>query len=237
MRRWDHYLLWRRRLLGETGREAYERLIEEYAVSETLWFDAGCGHFFFHDRNREQRIRSNIPTSFGCDLNSAALKASSPNAVVVQADLAAIPYRAQTFDLATMNHVAEHLADPLAVFKEIARVLKPRGHFIVHTPNVHSYYALGARLLPESTKVAAALRLHGRVADDVYPTLYRANSPQEISALLGAAGFRNIRILVRPTEATTAVLWPPLWAMELLFVRLTPRRWWTNICVVAERSA
>jgi SAM-dependent methyltransferase len=235
MRRWDRYLLWRRKLLGETGREVYERLIEEYARPGTVWFDAGCGHLSFQNRPREQRIRSCVRASFGCDLDFDALRVASPEIAVVQANLEAIPYRAQVFDLATMNCVAEHLVDPLKVFKEISRVLKSPGHFIMHTPNVHSYYALGSRLLPESIKLAAAERLEGRVAADVYPTLYRANSFKEISALLRAAGFKNIRILSLPTEAITARLWVPVWFAELIFLRLTPQRWWTNFCVAAER--
>lgn len=237
MRRWDRYLLWRRRLLGETGREAYERLVEEHTRPGGRWFDAGCGHFFFHDRKREQQVRSRTPISFGCDLDFSALKVSSSNVLVAQSNLEAIPYRTETFDLVTMNSVAEHLANPLAVFKEIVRVLKPHGYFIMHTPNVHSYYALGSRLLPESVKLAAALRLEGRVADDVYPTLYRTNSPQQISSLFSSAGFVDLQIFLLPTEATTSRLWPPIWLTELLLLRLTPRRWWTNICIVAQKKA
>jgi ubiquinone/menaquinone biosynthesis C-methylase UbiE len=237
MRRWERYLLWRRRLIGETGREAYERLLEEYATFNTIWLDAGCGHFSFHNRHRERRIRDNVRAAFGCDLDFASLKVSSSVMSVVQANLEAIPYQTQTFDLATMNSVAEHLADPLAVFKEIARVLKPRGRFIMHTPNVHSYYALASCLLPESIKPAVVEWLEGRVAADVYPTFYRTNSPKQITPLFEAAGFQNVQIFILPTEATTAGLWQPVWFAELIFLRLTPRRWRTNLCVIAEKRA
>jgi SAM-dependent methyltransferase len=237
MRRWDRYLLWRRRIVGETGREAYERLVDEHVSLGTLWFDAGCGYFSFHNRQREQQIRARARGTFGCDLDFAALKASPPQTAVVQANLEAIPYRAWTFDVATMNSVAEHLADPLVVFREIARVLKPHGRFIMHTPNLFSYYVIGSRLLPTSVKLAAAKRLEGRSAAEVHPTFYRANTPQQILGLLKAAGFHNVRIFSFPTEATTARLWFPVWLAELIFVRFTPRRWWTNLCVIAEKMA
>jgi SAM-dependent methyltransferase len=211
--------------------------VDENISPGALWFDAGCGHLSFHSHQREQRIRYRVQATFGCDLDFEALKVSPPGITIVQANLEAIPYRTETFDVATMNSVAEHLADPLAVLKEIARVLKPHGRFIMHTPNLFSYYVIGSRLLPESVKLAVAKRLEGRIAADVYFAFYRANTSSQIQGLLEAAGFHKVRILSFPTEATTARLWAPLWLAELMFVRLTPRRWWTNLCVIAEKVA
>jgi len=50
------------------------------------------------------------------------------------------------FDAITMNHVIEHLYDPIATFKECRRVLKPGGRLVAITPNIES---LGARLFGE----------------------------------------------------------------------------------------
>ncbi|MCA8997367.1 MAG: methyltransferase domain-containing protein, partial [Planctomycetaceae bacterium] len=46
----------------------------------------------------------------------------------------------ETFDLATANHVVEHLCDPVSVFRGIWQALKMDGHFIVEVPNVESTY-------------------------------------------------------------------------------------------------
>ncbi|MFZ1829325.1 MAG: class I SAM-dependent methyltransferase [Candidatus Competibacteraceae bacterium] len=51
------------------------------------------------------------------------------------ADAGGIPYPDATFDLVFADNVLEHLPDPLAVFREIARVLKPGGVFLFKTPN------------------------------------------------------------------------------------------------------
>jgi SAM-dependent methyltransferase len=48
-----------------------------------------------------------------------------------------------SFDYVTVEQVAEHVADPHALFAGIARILKPGGHAIITTPNPRS---LGARI-------------------------------------------------------------------------------------------
>jgi len=45
------------------------------------------------------------------------------------------------FDAVTMWDVVEHLIDPLADFREVARVLKPGGVFCVHTIDIDSPFA------------------------------------------------------------------------------------------------
>jgi SAM-dependent methyltransferase len=40
----------------------------------------------------------------------------------------------QTFDVVLLNHVIEHMEEPLGTLREINRVLKPNGHFVLETP-------------------------------------------------------------------------------------------------------
>jgi SAM-dependent methyltransferase len=42
------------------------------------------------------------------------------------------------YDAITMNHVIEHLPDPIVTLKECHRVLRPGGKLIVATPNINS---------------------------------------------------------------------------------------------------
>jgi SAM-dependent methyltransferase len=50
----------------------------------------------------------------------------------------------ESFDVVLLNHVIEHMDNPLTTLREINRVLKPKGHFVVETPR---YDSLTFRLL------------------------------------------------------------------------------------------
>jgi SAM-dependent methyltransferase len=109
------------------------------------------------------------------------------------ASAASIPHPNATFDLVFSDNVLEHLSDPLAAFREVHRVLKPGGRFLMKTPNRSHYVPLLARLTP--LRFHRFLnRLRGRAAADTFPTTYRANSPQQIRMLAGDAGFTVRRI-------------------------------------------
>lgn len=44
-----------------------------------------------------------------------------------------------TFDAVTMNHVIEHVHDPIALLAECYRILRPGGALVAVTPNIESY--------------------------------------------------------------------------------------------------
>lgn len=52
-------------------------------------------------------------------------------------------YPGDSFDAVISNHVIEHVFDPLALMKEIYRILKPGGQLVFITPNIES---LGRRI-------------------------------------------------------------------------------------------
>jgi 2-polyprenyl-3-methyl-5-hydroxy-6-metoxy-1,4-benzoquinol methylase len=47
----------------------------------------------------------------------------------------------KSFDVVLASHVIEHLNDPGALVKEVSRILKPEGRFIVTTPNISGFQA------------------------------------------------------------------------------------------------
>lgn len=51
-----------------------------------------------------------------------------------------IPYKDKKFDIVTAIEVIEHIDKPLLAFKEIHRVLKDKGAFIMSTPNNTTFF-------------------------------------------------------------------------------------------------
>lgn len=61
-------------------------------------------------------------------------RAPLPNTAVVQANAMDLPFHDRAFDCVTATLVLDRVADPLAVLRECARILKPLGRLILSTP-------------------------------------------------------------------------------------------------------
>lgn len=98
-----------------------------------------------------------------------------------------VPWPDATFDVVTADNVLEHLDDPLAVLREVARVLKPGGAFLAKTPNRRHYMPVIARCTPHSFH-AYVNQKRGRASVDTFPTRYKANTRGALGRLAREAG-------------------------------------------------
>ena len=57
---------------------------------------------------------------------------------IKKSDLIQARYPSNFFDIITMNHVMEHLGNPMETIKEVYRILKKKGTFIIGIPNTRS---------------------------------------------------------------------------------------------------
>jgi 2-polyprenyl-3-methyl-5-hydroxy-6-metoxy-1,4-benzoquinol methylase len=123
--------------------------LREVALGSVLWLgpgagrrllDVGCG-----DGSFLARMRKRAWDVTGVEPDPAAVSvAKEKDLDVICATLEAARLPPNYFDVVTLNHVVEHVPDPIATVRECRRILRPGGRLIIVTPNSES---LGRRLL------------------------------------------------------------------------------------------
>lgn len=104
-----------------------------------------------------------------------------------------LPFPDQSFDVVICDNVLEHLDQPLIVFKEVLRVLKPGGKFLFKTPNKFHYMPFISTVTPVWFHKFYN-RKRGRHETDTFPTRYRANSRQAVTKYAQQAGFVSCEV-------------------------------------------
>ncbi|MFQ6019697.1 MAG: class I SAM-dependent methyltransferase [Dehalococcoidia bacterium] len=158
--------------------------LDSYLVPGVRALDVGCGHGTWV----LAPYRDKISRLVGVDVAPAEDRQILDDFVV--ADLAHIPLKDNSFDVVFCWDVVEHLARPKAAYSEFRRVLQDDGTLVVKTPSLLSPLMLASRLLPTFIHKKVKGRLLGLPEDDVYPTLYRSNTPGRLHADLAGAGFQ-----------------------------------------------
>ena len=104
---------------------------------------------------------------------------------------------ARSFDVVRMVHVLEHLSSPLAIFKEIKRIIKPGGTLYVEVPNEKSfagacfkenYLAAGSHLYGFS--LSTLTLLCEKAGFSVGKVRYKSSKGVTLTSLQYAAGKR-----------------------------------------------
>jgi len=97
--------------------------------------EIGCGDGKFLDR-----MKGCGWTVEGVDFDAQAARAAMENfgIEVKVGRLEEMRYPDDSFDAVTLQHVIEHVFDPVATMREVFRILKPGGTVVVLTPNAGS---------------------------------------------------------------------------------------------------
>ena len=172
----------------------FDALIRRYLRPGMAVLDAGAGRGVMYPYDyREIAVRMS-----GADTDLAVTENESLTDAAI-ADLSALPYDDATFDLVFSKYVFEHLERPIAVMRELRRVMKPGAHLLIHTPNRWHYVALIATLTPTRFHAWFQAR-RGRPEVDTFPTRYRANDVATLERLAMASGFRMVSIELLETK-------------------------------------
>src|SRR5581483_9798575 len=134
-------------------------------------------------------VVGNCKMAYGIDLDWPGLKAHRDISNKVFGDLTYLPFEACSMDVVSANMVAEHLAHPEPILREVHRVLRPDGAFVFHTPNYRALAIRVASRMPEALKKPFISFLEGRQEGDVFPTYYRMNTSSAIHRLAAETDF------------------------------------------------
>lgn len=204
----------------------YEELRGALESRPARWLDLGCGRELVYgwlpprDAELTARALERAGRIVGLDADPASLRDNAQIRDCVLGNVhAGLPFASGAFDLVTANMVAEHLAGPGECFREIARVLRPGGTLLIHTPNVRSPIIGFGALLPDALKRALVRIMEwDREDNDVFPAFYRVNTPAAMAEAAEAAEFRVANLQLIWTTAATSFL-GPLSVPELLAIR------------------
>jgi len=212
----------------EWSEETYARLVGALLEEDRRWLDAGCGRRILKKPSAAQDLSllAKARSAVGCDLDLASLREHRSLRSRVGCNLARLPFPASSFDVITLNMVAEHFEDPAPVFHELSRVLAPQGCLVIHTPNASSYFVWLARLataiLPGRVVTGLIRYLEHREPEDVFPAYYRANTTKDLSRLLAEADLVPVRIRLSVNRPFFYFI-APLCALELVVTRILAR--------------
>ena len=168
--------------------DVYETIVARQVFDGAMWLDVGGGHSVFPENHLLSKTLA---------ARAGRLVAVDPSDNVhrnpfahdrVQAMLE--DYKTpQTFDLATMRMVVEHVSNPEAFVGALSRLLKPGAAAVVFTVSLWSPVTVLSRVLP--------FGLHHKIKDvvwggdeaDTFPVSYKMNTRRTLRALFEKAGF------------------------------------------------
>jgi len=194
----------------------YTKLIRKHLRPRQHVLDAGCGRYLKFSKELSSTARV-----VGIDLETTLETDNRSRPFGVRGDLARLPFPAESFDMVISRSVIEHLADPGQVFREFYRVLRPGGKVVVITPNKYDYISLIAALTPYRLHRFLVSRIFRVPEDDVFPTLYRANTLSAIRKAFRAAGFTAKEVGAINHYPAYLMFSPVLFRLGVLYERLT----------------
>ncbi|MBO0722353.1 MAG: methyltransferase domain-containing protein, partial [Blastocatellia bacterium] len=176
----------------------FERIVKNLQ-NRDRWLDLGCGRqlvpwWLQGNRELEAELKSRVSWLVGVDPDLAALRDNRACHLRLKADTAGLPFADGSFDIVTSNMVFEHVEDPGSILREIRRVLRRRGCFIVLTPNWLDIITIAAWAVPNLFHPAFVSRIEARGKEDVYPTHFRFNRRGAVEKMLHEARFAHWRV-------------------------------------------
>lgn len=194
----------------------YRDLIDKYLCPGQHVLDAGCGAHM-----KVCKGLSGMARVVGIDLESELDTDNTGTPFGVRGDLGRLPFPSGHFDMVISRSVVEHLKNPAQVFQEFFRVLRAGGKVVVVTPNKYDYVSLIAAITPYWLHRVLVSKIFMVSANDVFPTLYRANTLSSIKKTFRSAGFVERELRTVNHYPAYLMFSPVLFRLGILYERLT----------------
>jgi len=106
-----------------------QRILSKHVPTNSLLLDVGCWDGSFSQFLRGVKY-------VGVDINRQALELAKQKGLdVIMASCDHLPFKDEAFDACSMIEVIEHLYSPEKTIREVYRILKDDGKFLLATPN------------------------------------------------------------------------------------------------------
>ena len=178
--------------------EQFDAVVERCLTPDSKVLDLGCGR-----TGGIERFWKRARLAVGIDPDLQSLSDRGAGMPVLQGGGEQLPFADAAFDIAVSVWVIEHLEAPERVFAEVARVLKPGGHFIFLTPNALNPLVFGNRVGQVAPWLQQQLvsNVYGRDKGDTFAVRYRANTTSRLRAIAAETGFAvgELRVIADPT--------------------------------------
>lgn len=205
--------------LGRSHQRIYRTVANVLAARDAggLLADVGCG-----SGDLWQALRGRFRSCIGVD--AVRYDGLPPDVEFHPADLdaARLPLPDASVDTAAAVEVIEHLENPRAFVRELARIVRPGGWVVVTTPNQLS--ALSLLTLALKSRFSA-------FQDDAYPAHRTALLEIDLRRIMTECGLRDLAV----TYTRLGRLPLGAWHYPDAVARLAPRRLSDNIVIAGRR--
>jgi len=210
----------------QSSGDQLEALVRGLLTKDSRVLDLGCGR-----GGLIELIWRDVKLAAGLDPDIPSLSEHrAPGMPVLRGVGEHLPFASGSFDLVVSVWVLEHVREPLNVLREVARVLRPGGHFVFLTPNLRnplvSMNRIGKAIPLLQTQLVS--RFYGRRESDTFPVQYRANTARAIHGLAEASDLRvaDLRVVPDPTYLALNGL---MFRTSVFAERLMPRGWGVHL--------
>ena len=199
----------------------YQRWIAARLTPDSCVLDLGCGRGGVVER------LGATGQWCGCDPDWCSLKEHRVAGLRrSQASSERLPFANAAFDIVVASWVLEHLPQPLATWREIARVLRPGGRFFFLTPNRRHLIPRLSMLLARfaTLQVPLVAAIYRRAAADTFQVHYQANTFEALGRLGAETGLRLVQ-MEWVDDPSYFALTDAAFALSICLETLLPATW------------